>query len=46
MIFCNPGINFVDAENALGGVQQDAVRFEFNEAGVHVLVVFLGGRGG
>ena len=29
----------------LGGVQQDAIRLEFTEEGVEVLVVFLGGAG-
>ena len=30
-------------ENALGRVQQDAIRLEFSEEGLEVLVVFLGG---
>jgi hypothetical protein len=35
--------NFGYTENALGGVQQFAVRLEFSEEGAAVLVVFLGG---
>ena len=35
--------NFGDTENTLEGVQQDAIRLEFSEEGVEVLVVFLRG---
>ena len=34
--------NFGETENALGGVEQDALRLEFSEEVAEVLVVFLG----